>query len=390
MLGLLSTFKSARPAFARSRGSNAGPIAIDLGSDAVRAAQVVGTPNGSALVACGSAEVAPHAADDFDAYIRQLPDLLREATAGPFSGKQVVLSLPSSRVYWATLRLPKLDTEHLSDAVKFEAADKLPIDTSRALLRHEVAGEVHTKDGPRLEVLVSAARRGDVEAVLAAVEKVKLEPTGLRAAPLAMRAGFERFYNRANDQTTTFACVDLGRRSSRVFVTRGNEMTFARPIDIGIESIYAAMAEAELCDLHEVKRRRSVVADPRPAEPKAPEGEGFAMLGAAMRRHEERPEADQGDATIARFATQLAGELTRCRQYHDATFASKPIERLVFFGGGAADQGLCREVAKRVGVAAQVGDFACRLTGDNTLPDGCNATAWSQALGLAAGVPALR
>ena len=394
MFGLLSTLSPKRPRLGFSRGGSASPIAVDLGSEAVRAAQITGSPEGAIMTAAGESPVAPHASDDFDAYIRGLPDLLREATdAEGFAGRDVVLSLPSSRLHWVTLRMPKLPADQLADAIAFEATDKLPFDASRATLRHEIAGEVHTKDGPRLEVLVSAARRGDVEAILAAAEKAKLQPVGIKAAPAAVRDGIARYYTRDDDQTTPFLCVDLGRRSTRAYVVRGSAMTFARPVDFSVDHAYTAAAKQLGRDVDELRAERSKPLEmAKPAEPVRPEGESFAMLGAALRRSEDKPAADtRGDDVLKEHALRLAGELTRCRQYHDATFAQQPIGRLVFFGGGAADQGLCREVAKRVGVAAQLGDFACRLAGGASLPgDRPNNAAWTLALGLAAGVPVRR
>ena len=384
MPGLLNSLKLTRPKLARPhRGNDGGVISVDLGSEAVRATQIDGTT----LLARGSAEVAPHLCGDFGAYVRHLPDLLVEATTGGFVGRRVALSLPSSRVHWATLRLPKLDAAGVAEAIRFEASDKLPIDVNRAILRHEVAGEVATKDGPRIEVLISAALRSDVEAVLAAAEKAGLEPVALQASPLALRAGIARYYDRVEDPTTTFCCVDLGRRSTRLFVVRGDRMIFARPIEFGVETVYEQLAEAQGCDVAEVRRRRVFhVEPPKPAQ----ETEGMAMLGAAMRRHADKPAAAPEDASIASHAAQLASEVTRCRQYHDATFASHPIDRLIFFGGGARDEALCRDVARRVGVAAQVGDFACRLAGEASGLESGTAAAWSLSLGLAAGVPAVR
>jgi Tfp pilus assembly PilM family ATPase len=50
---------------------------------------------------------------------------------------------------------------------------------------------------------------------------------------------------------------------------------------------------------------------------------------------------------------ELAGELRRCRQYLDATFPGRPIEEVVFTGGGAGDRAFCRTLAEAIGLPAR-------------------------------------
>ena len=58
---------------------------------------------------------------------------------------------------------------------------------------------------------------------------------------------------------------------------------------------------------------------------------------------------------------KLVEELDLCRRYYEATFPSKPVERLVFVGGEARQRGLCQHIARGLGLAAQVGDPMVRM-----------------------------
>lgn len=150
--------------------------------------------------------------------------------------------------------------------------------------------------------------------------------------------------------------------------------------------------------------RPQVVAEvTTPAEPAAPpaEAESFALLSAgleasARRGHAPAPRppitptgspprslpertpsqrmttdvAREGDpATQAAHAERavsgplgkLIEELELCRRYYEATFPSRPVDRLIFVGGEARQRGLCQRIAQELGLAAQVGDPLVRM-----------------------------
>ncbi len=355
MKGLLNSLRlAAKP--------DAGRVGIDLGSNALRLVQVAPGPT---VAAVASVDVPDALRDDFVAFATSLPDLLRRLrTAAGTKATSADIVFPSRRQHWLTLRMPKVDAMELSDAVRFEVAGKLPFDPAEAVLRHEVAGEVHTKDGPRLEVLVSAARRRDVSMLVAAVEKAGFDPRSFRPAPSALRDSLSTYYTRADDASHVWLALDLGRRDARAYVIGPNGLRFARNIDFDFEAARAAMP--------------TKTPEPTPPEP-APEEESFAMLGAAMRRSSDAPQTPATHA-LSGHAGQLAAEVLRCRRYHDTTFAAAPIDRLIFLGGGAKAEAFCRDIAKQVGVVAQVADFSKRLD----LPELQSGPELNLALGAAA------
>src|SRR5205814_10261737 len=58
---------------------------------------------------------------------------------------------------------------------------------------------------------------------------------------------------------------------------------------------------------------------------------------------------------------KLVQELDLCRRYHEATFPSVPVQRLVFVGGEARQRSLCMQIARELGIAAQLGDPLVRM-----------------------------
>ena len=84
-------------------------------------------------------------------------------------------------------------------------------------------------------------------------------------------------------------------------------------------------------------------------------------------------------------------ELQLCRRYHESTFPSLPVGRLVFVGGEARQRSLCQQIAQAMDLAATVGDPMVRMgrttevgpeSGiDRRLPQ----PDWAVALGLSMG-----
>lgn len=389
MFALLSPLFDAA---ARARAARScGPIGIDLGGDTIRLAQLRDFNGQPGLVAAASRDVPSYASADPAAYAEFAAESLREMwREGGFAGRRAVIGLPGHCQHWLHLRLPKLDPAQISDALKFECVGKLPFDPHAALLRHHVVGDVYTEDGPRQEVLCTAARRAEVEALLGAAERARLEVIGVTASPAALRDGFSRMYRRASDAETGWCFVDIGQRSTRVVITRAGHLYFARTIPIGGEAFTAAVSEALGVSTEEATLLRARLDDeetnalteaapaqqhtpPPPVSTSDSENSSFALLGAAMRASDQRttpalppaptgdPAADPVSRATANVADTLADEIDRCRRYHEAAFPNAPVQRLLFVGGEANGRSLCRRLARRLGLAAQVGDLMTRL-----------------------------
>ena len=85
----------------------------------------------------------------------------------------------------------------------------------------------------------------------------------------------------------------------------------------------------------------------------------------------------------------MVNELRSCVRYHDLLFTGWPVRKVVFVGGQAKNKDLCQEIARGLGLAAQVGDPLAQVV------DGANASSaieagsvnpdWAVAFGLSLG-----
>lgn len=389
-------------------GSN--PIGVDFGTDSLRIAQVElvnGATGDFKLVAAARADVPSQVRNDPAAKIAFFLEAVRELWGqGNFRGRKVVLSMPASVMTIQHLRVPKMDDEALKKALIWEARGKLPYDPSHALMRHMVAGEIHQDGEQKHEVILMAAPRGWVNEFLGAVAKTKLDVVGMNVEPRAVVECFGHIYRRKNDGETVNCFVDIGCGATRVFIAKGQQIVFARGIPVGGDHFTRAVAAALKIGFEDAKvlRVKHCHAQPTPGEqaarpPTDPDGLPAGLFSAAPRQPDaevltqQRREADMLEQACREPLAKLVDELILCRRYHEATFPSMLVDRLVFVGGEARHRTLCQAIAKGMDLAAQVGDPMVRMGRMSEIgpesgvdrrqpqPD------WSVALGLSMGAP---
>jgi hypothetical protein len=102
-------------------------------------------------------------------------------------------------------------------------------------------------------------------------------------------------------------------------------------------------------------------------------------------------QAFQVEQACAEPLRKLIEELDLCRRYYESTFPSKPVDRLIFVGGEARHRPLCQQIARELGLAAQLGDPLVRMgrVSEVSIESGIDRRqpqpAWAVAIGLSMG-----
>jgi type IV pilus assembly protein PilM len=407
------------------------PIGVDYGSDCLRMVQVQRSGTELKLIAAASADVPTHVRHDPNARLNFFVESARELLAsGKFRGRQAVLGLPAASMFIQHLRMAKLDPDAMKKALPWELRGKLPIDPSHALLRHVIAGDVYEGQEPKSEVIVIAAAKEMVNQLLAAAAKAKLDVTGMNVEPKALVDCFSQIYRRKSDENATSCYVDIGCVATRAVIAKGAQILFARVIPVGGDHFSRATAQAMKIKLEAAKLLRVKLAQsagpveepkerpaPRIAEAETSEENSFALLSASVptkRREADRvneaaaasavavavAEAPAAEDALSREARQveqayreplarLVEELELCRRYYETTFPSAPIDRLIFVGGEARQKMLCQQIARSMGLAAQVGDPMVRLKNTDVVIEAIDRRqpqpGWAVAIGLSMG-----
>ena len=412
--------------------SKCNPIGVDFGSDCLRLAQLQASGADYRMIAAATADVPTTARHDPGARLNFFVEAIRDLlAAGKFRGRQAVLGLPASTMFIQHLRMPKLDPDAMKKALPWELRGKLPIDPSHAFIRHVVAGDVYEGQEPKSEVVVMAASKESVNQYLAAAARAKLDVIGMNVEPKALIDCFTQIYRRKSDEGVINCFVDIGCVATRAVIAEGETMLFARTIPVGGDHFSRAVSQTLKIKMDEAKLLRVKIAQMQPPqddrrgkeatgrEADAPAEESFALLSAGLNRKPSAEEVSPEQGAVAtatapaaratpaeeQLAQQarrvedacreplgrLIEELELCRRYQEATFPQKPVGRLIFVGGEARQKMLCQQIARQMGLAAQVGDPLVRVGKNAELGIECGIDrrqpqpGWAVAVGLSMG-----
>ncbi len=342
------------------------PMGVDFGADCLRIAQVRQCRRDFNLRAAAFADVPPDVRADPGLHLaffaRTVPQLLAQA---PFRGREAVLGLPASVVHIQNLTLPPTPEKDLKDAIVREAGRRLPFDPSHALIRHTVVGEM--RETPGLQVIAMAADSRWVNKYIEAARAARLNVVAMNVQPLALLDCFARAHRRTSELESTRFYIDIGSSGTRAMIARGTRLLFARNIFVGGDHLTRSVAESLGIGFHDARMMRIKLC----ASPHA--------------------QAGGVDSALQHPLDELIRGLELCRRDHQAAFPEFPVERLVFVGGEARQRGLCKRIAKRLGVPGQTGDSLRRmaLSGrigiESAIDRRHPQPAWAAAIGLSIG-----
>jgi type IV pilus assembly protein PilM len=192
-----------------------------------------------------------------------LAAVLREAFADYRLPKSVRMGIASQRVVVRTLLMPRIEKqEEIDAAVRFQAADSIPMPLEHAVLDWELAEpSPETIEQGQMEVVVVAARREAVSGMAQAIHAAGLKPVGIDVAAFGMIRALAPELQAAQapsyEQRVDGAMMDQGpvvvASPARLFcnlgdvtnlaVARGSTCLFTRVSSFGVEGIAQQLAE---------------------------------------------------------------------------------------------------------------------------------------------------
>lgn len=385
MLKFMQTFLAAK----------VNAIGIDFGSESLRMAQIQVTDGEPHLIAAASVSIPLGVRKDPAVKLQFLTDSCRSLyTKGGFIGKRAVLALPASSIYVQHIRLPKMDEDSLRKALPWEVRGKIPMDPAQAMIRHITAGDFVQDQEAKLEVILLAARRDAIDQILKAAEAAKLDVVNLQPESKAILDCFRGIFRRKPEAELTTLYIDIGFSGTRVLAAYGEQILFLRHIPIGGDQFNYAASVVLKVPAHQARQRRiddaenADGADGADGDDPAHDGFDPNMDPMSAKRQAERAMIEEA---CREPLERLNSELELCRRYHEATFPNRPIELIIFVGGEARQRTLCQQIARRLGIAAQLGDPMVRLGRISKIREGCGLDLnraqpdWAVAIGLSMG-----
>ena len=303
-------------------------VGLDIGTSAVRAAELEFGAGAPVLVAFGQVGLPPGAIVDGEV---KDPSAVSDAIVrlwqnGKFQSKTVVVGIAGLRAITREIDLPWVPDEDVDSAVRFQSEEVIPFPPDKTILSAQVLADQTAPDGTKTRrVLVAAAHRDLVDGVVAATEKAGLivEGVDLVSSALVRALGDPSVAAERPE-----AIVSIGAGLTVVVVHQHGRPQFVRTIGIGGNAATAAVASAldlPLVDAEGLKRR----------------------IGEAS------PQVRSAERAVQPAVTELVGEIRNSVQYFATLPDRMPIARVLLTGGGARLSGLVKELRSQVRIPVE-------------------------------------
>ncbi len=214
---------------AKSR-SNSGPrgsVGLDLDGDFLSAVTVADGRIQSAV----SSDLPEGVMQDGEVVDSdKLGDVLKEIFRAGALPRDVRLGVANQQIVVRVVELPRIEDEKQRDAaVRFQAAEAIAMPLDEAVLDHQVAAFTEAPDGtPRMQVVVVAARRSMIEALLAAAKHAGLKPEGIDLDAFALVRTLASASESGPDDSARVYCHLAG--VSNLAIAVGTACFFTRPL----------------------------------------------------------------------------------------------------------------------------------------------------------------
>jgi type IV pilus assembly protein PilM len=312
-----------------------GRIGLDVGSTAVRAAEVVLGSDPPSLVRAAQVPLPPGAVESGEVRdVEALSGAIRELwQRGGFKARQAVLGVGNQRVVVREVTVPALPPKELKQSLPFQVQDLIPIPVDEAILDYDVLEELEQDGAKMLRLLIVAAHRDMINRMVDAAVRAKVEPVGVDLVPFALirAVGQDGGLGLEESDLGGEAIVDVGADVTNISVHDRGVARFVRILPSGGRDVTVAMATSLGIpeeDAEALKRGQPV---------------------------EGSPPVDQvGNTRRARVAA-LVDEIRSSLDFYRAQTPGADVGRVLVTGGGSKLPGLVELLDERVDAGVERG-----------------------------------
>lgn len=250
---------------------------------------------------------------------------------------KVRLGVASPRVVIRTIEVPVLtDRKEFAAAVRFQAADQLPMPLDEAVIDHQIVGTIpgaDAGDAPKFQVLLVAASRGLIDGLFETSRKAGIKIQGIDLSAFGL---IRVMYPGSIAANETIAYLHYGDMVN-VTLAKGEVCKFTRATASG----YEAMLD-QLCQRVNLTREHAQMwAD-------------YVGLAAPL-------EALQGERDIiiatrealAGAVDQLSTDVSAAIDFHSVQDSTAHVVRILLSGPGSGIPGLADAISGRTGMTVE-------------------------------------
>ena len=168
--------------------------------------------------------------------------------------KDVICTLESTDAIKRELIVPAVASEDLSEMVRYEIGQYLPIDINSYVLQHKVVREFEEENVKKYELLVAALPKEIIHTIYTMLLEMGLTPYALDIHSNAidkMAAEYDMI-NGSSIKGSTVAFLDLGHENINVIIIEKGRYNFNRLIKFGTRDFEQLSTELEFKTLEDI------------------------------------------------------------------------------------------------------------------------------------------
>ncbi len=208
-------------------------VGVDIGTSAVRAAEIETGEGRSQLVTFMQVGITPGAVVDGEVHdVSAVADALKRLfDVGGFSTKSVTIGVAGVRAITRDIEIPYVPDDEVDSVVRFQVSEVLPFSSDQVVMQSQVISDFAGVDGGMMrKVQVVAAHKEVVMPVAEAVERAGLDLVAVDLVPLALiRALCDQSY--AIEQPE--ALLSVGAGLTVLVVHQKGRPQFVRMVNMG-------------------------------------------------------------------------------------------------------------------------------------------------------------
>nr|MBA2601490.1 type IV pilus assembly protein PilM [Actinomycetota bacterium] len=307
-------------------------IGLDIGTSAVRAAQIGTGRSGRSLAAFGQVPLPAGAVADGE--IRD-PAAVADAVSqlwkrAKLKSKRAVIGVANQRVVVRQVDLPFLDEKEFRSSLRFQVADHIPMSADDAELDFQLIEDYMTENGEHMmRILLVAAARDMVESFVSVATSAGLSPVGVDLTPFAVARAVSSSARGEMGVGGAEAVVDVGAGVTNIVVHHNGEARFVRILLVGGDDATNALAKELDVPFEEAEAIKFDL------------GRGVGS-----------PEAT---SVLRERVTSLVEEVRGSIDYYLSQDESEGITSIIVTGGGSLTPGLAEELENVSGLQVQRG-----------------------------------
>jgi type IV pilus assembly protein PilM len=311
-------------------GKNKTVVGLDIGSSAVKAAELRSTGKGFQMTAFGSEPVPPDAIVDgaiIDAgavadAIRQLFERHKA-----FKSRDVCASLSGNAVIVKKITVPVMTEAELDESIYWEAEQYIPFDIQDVNLDYQILDSGTGPDSRgSMEVLLVAAKKEKIGDYTGVIAQAGRTPIVLDVDAFALQNAYEMNYG--FDPAEVVVLLNAGASAININICQGDQSIFTRDISMG-GNAYTEAVQKEL-DL--------------PYEAAEQLKKGIPVDGASF---------EEAQPLLRAVSENVLLEVQKTFDFFKATASSDQIHRIVLSGGTSRVDGFQEMLQDRFGVPVE-------------------------------------